>query len=161
MLKCESRTSLHAAQHRQPGSVVMFCHCFRNGYSKPGFVLSFFLNFSPKSRLLFLLECTPFFINNPFLTLAPKIVQVFLRNRPKKLFSNCLVDGLLISILLKLPDTCDPFNQKTMHCTACKFVQNDLQIQGCLPADAKGAHTVHDKNIPNVAIVYYGDTQSM
>ena len=74
MLKCESRTSLHAAQHRQPGSVVMFCHYFRNGYSKPGFVLSFFLNFSPKSRLLFLLECTPFFINNPFLTLAPKIV---------------------------------------------------------------------------------------
>ena len=39
-----------------------------------------------------------FFINNPFLTLAPKIVYAFLKSRPKKLFSNYLVDGLLISI---------------------------------------------------------------
>ena len=35
-----------------------------------------------------------FFINNPFLTLAPKTVQAFLKNCPKRLFSNCLVDGL-------------------------------------------------------------------
>ena len=34
-------------------------------------------------------------MNNSFLTLAPKIV--FLKNRLKKLFSNCLVDGLLTS----------------------------------------------------------------
>ena len=40
-----------------------------------------------------------FFINNPFLTLAPKIVWAFLKNRPKKLFSNCLVNGLLTSIV--------------------------------------------------------------
>ena len=31
MLKCESRTSLHAVQYRQPASVLMFCHYFRNG----------------------------------------------------------------------------------------------------------------------------------
>ena len=31
-----------------------------------------------------------FYINNPFLTLAPKIVQAFIKNCPKKLFSNCL-----------------------------------------------------------------------
>ena len=42
---------------------------------------------------------TLFFINNPFLTLAPKIVQAFLKSRPKKLFSTCLVDGLLNSIV--------------------------------------------------------------
>ena len=42
---------------------------------------------------------TPFFINNPFLTLAPKIIQAFPKNCPKKLFSNCLVEGLLISIV--------------------------------------------------------------
>ena len=40
-----------------------------------------------------------FFINNPFLTLASKIVYTFLKNRPKQLFSNCLVDGQLISIV--------------------------------------------------------------
>ena len=39
------------------------------------------------------------FINNPFLILAPKIVWAFLKNFPKKLFSNCLVDGLLTSIV--------------------------------------------------------------
>ena len=39
-------------------------------------------------------ENTPFFINNSCLTLSPKIVSAFLKNRPKKLFSNCLVDGL-------------------------------------------------------------------
>ena len=43
---------------------------------------------------------TPFFIKNPFLTLAPKIVKAFLKNRPKKLFSNCLVDGLLTYVVL-------------------------------------------------------------
>ena len=41
---------------------------------------------------------TPFFINNPFLTLDPKIVEAFLKIRSKKLFSNCLVDGLLTSV---------------------------------------------------------------
>ena len=46
----------------------------------------------------FCIVITPFFINNPFLTLVPKIVLAFLKNRPKKLFSNCLVDGLLTSI---------------------------------------------------------------
>ena len=40
-----------------------------------------------------------FYINNPFLTLAPKIVQAFIKNCPKQLFSNCLVDGLLTSIV--------------------------------------------------------------
>ena len=40
-----------------------------------------------------------FFINNLFLTLAPKTVQAFLKNRPNKLFSNCLADGLLTSIV--------------------------------------------------------------
>ena len=40
-----------------------------------------------------------FFINNPFLTLAPKLVKALLKNRPKKLFSNCLVDGQLTSIV--------------------------------------------------------------
>ena len=40
-----------------------------------------------------------FFIKNSFLTLAPKIVLAFLKNRPKKLFSNCLVDGLLAFIV--------------------------------------------------------------
>ena len=44
---------------------------------------------------------TPFLISNPFLTLAPKIVQAFLKNRPEKLFSNCLVDGLLTSQVQK------------------------------------------------------------
>ena len=38
---------------------------------------------------------TFFLINNLFLTLAPKIVK----NRPKKLFRNCLVDALLDSIV--------------------------------------------------------------
>ena len=42
---------------------------------------------------------TLFFINNPFLTLAQKIVETFLKKCPKKLFSNCLIDGLLTSIL--------------------------------------------------------------
>ena len=42
------------------------------------------------------------FINNPFLTLAPKIVEAFLKNHPKNLFSNCLVDGLLTSFCLNL-----------------------------------------------------------
>ena len=40
----------------------------------------------------------PFLISNPFLTLAPKTVEAFLKNRPEKLFSNCLLDGLLTSI---------------------------------------------------------------
>ena len=32
MLKCESWTSLYAVQYKwQPGSVLMFCHYFRNG----------------------------------------------------------------------------------------------------------------------------------
>ena len=33
MLKCESRTSLHAVQYKwQPGSILMFCpYYFRNG----------------------------------------------------------------------------------------------------------------------------------
>ena len=43
---------------------------------------------------------TPFFLYKQlFLTLAPKIVQALLRNRSKKLFSNCLVDGPLNSIV--------------------------------------------------------------
>ena len=33
------------------------------------------------------------------ITLALKIVSAFLKNCPKKLFSNCLVDGLLTSIV--------------------------------------------------------------
>ena len=40
-----------------------------------------------------------FLINNLFLTFAPKIVWAFLKNRPKKLFSNWLVAGLLTSIV--------------------------------------------------------------
>ena len=39
---------------------------------------------------------TFFLINDLFLTLAPKIVK----NGPKKLFRNCLVDALLDSIVL-------------------------------------------------------------
>ena len=32
MLKCETRTCLYAVQYKwQPGSVLMFCHYFRNG----------------------------------------------------------------------------------------------------------------------------------
>ena len=42
---------------------------------------------------------TFFLINNLFLTFAPKIVWAFLKNRPKKLFSNWLVAGLLTSIV--------------------------------------------------------------
>ena len=42
---------------------------------------------------------TIFFINNPLLILALKIVEAFLKNLPKKLFSNCLVDDLLTSIV--------------------------------------------------------------
>ena len=43
---------------------------------------------------------TPFFfVNNPFLTLAPKIVEAFLKNRFKNLFSNCLIEGPLTSIV--------------------------------------------------------------
>ena len=43
---------------------------------------------------------TPFFfISDPFLTLAQKIGEAFLKNCPKKWFSNCLVDGLLNSIV--------------------------------------------------------------
>ena len=38
------------------------------------------------------------FINNPFLALALKIV-CYLKNHPKKLFSNCLVGGLSTSIV--------------------------------------------------------------
>ena len=31
MLKCETRTSIYAVQYKwQPGSVLMFCHYFRN-----------------------------------------------------------------------------------------------------------------------------------
>ena len=40
-----------------------------------------------------------FFINDPFLVFAPKIVHAFLKNRSKELFSNCLVDSLLTSIV--------------------------------------------------------------
>ena len=40
---------------------------------------------------------TFFYINNPFLILARKNVQAFLKNRPQKLFNNRLVDGLLTS----------------------------------------------------------------
>ena len=43
-------------------------------------------------------QITPFFINNPFLTLAPKTVSGFLKNRSKKFFRNCLGDGLLTSV---------------------------------------------------------------
>ena len=39
------------------------------------------------------------YINNPFLTLAPKIVYAFLKSLPKKLFSKCLVDGPLTFIV--------------------------------------------------------------
>ena len=39
-----------------------------------------------------ILERLHLFLNNPFLTLAPKIVQAFLKNYPQKLFRNCLVD---------------------------------------------------------------------
>ena len=46
------------------------------------------------------------------------------------MFSNCLEDGLLTSIVLMLLDTCEPFNQTTLtsedfalHCL------HDLQIQ--------------------------------
>ena len=42
---------------------------------------------------------TFFFISDPFLTLAQKIGEAFLKNCPKKWFSNCLVDGLLNSIV--------------------------------------------------------------
>ena len=38
-------------------------------------------------------------MNDPFFILAPKIVEAFLKNVPKKLFSTCLVDGLLNSIV--------------------------------------------------------------
>ena len=38
--------------------------------------------------------------NNSFFTLALKIISAFLKNCPKKLFSNCLVDGLLTFIVL-------------------------------------------------------------
>ena len=59
--------------------------------------------FCPKRnflRFVFYLNVHLFFIiNNPFLTLAPKIVQAFLKNCPKKLFSNCLVDGILTSVV--------------------------------------------------------------
>ena len=39
-----------------------------------------------------------FYINNPFLTIALKIVKAFLKDLPKNLFSDCLV-GLLTYIL--------------------------------------------------------------
>ena len=42
---------------------------------------------------------TFFLTNNLFLTLAPKIVYAFLKNRPKNLFSYYLVDGQLTSII--------------------------------------------------------------
>ena len=42
---------------------------------------------------------TFFLINSLFLTLTLKIVEAFVKNCPKKLFSNCLVDGLLTSIV--------------------------------------------------------------
>ena len=42
--------------------------------------------------------CTFFFVNNPFLTLAQKFFEAFLKNRLKKLFSNFFVDGPLTSI---------------------------------------------------------------
>ena len=51
------------------------------------------------SLLIWSLIIQLFFINNPFLTLAPKIVSAFLKNCPQKLFSNCLADGLLTSIV--------------------------------------------------------------
>ena len=40
-------------------------------------------------------EAHTFFINNPFLILVSKIVEVFLKKKKKNLFSNCLADGLL------------------------------------------------------------------
>ena len=51
-------------------------------------------------RFVLVYNCNaPFFINNPFFTLTPKIVEAFLKNHPKKLFSVCLVDGPLTSFL--------------------------------------------------------------
>ena len=59
---------------------------------------------------------TPFFfINNPFLTLVPKIVYVFLKNHPEKLFSNCLLDGLLTSIVEIFKDSKRPHSLLQGH----------------------------------------------
>ena len=63
--------------------------CKGSAYSKN----QYFLFFTAMLKEYF------FFINNPFLTLVPKIVSAFLKNDPKNFFSNCLVDGLLTFIV--------------------------------------------------------------
>ena len=76
-------------------------------------------NHHQKSVLLFCMHgetgYTFFFINNPFLTLVPKIVYVFLKNHPEKLFSNCLVDGLLTSIVEIFKDSKRPHSLLQGH----------------------------------------------
>ena len=72
----------------------MFFDCVINMH-----ILVYCLWFIAYATMVSCIIVTPFFINNPFLTLAPKIVEAFLKNRPQKLFSNCLVGGLSASIV--------------------------------------------------------------
>ena len=69
--------------------------------------MQFLTNSWPQGKKLQAAECQlddqseahTFFINNAFLIFVSKIVEAFLKSFPKNLFSNCLVDGLLTSIV--------------------------------------------------------------
>ena len=61
--------------------------------------LIFWIYCSYMTFLYFPTYSTHFFYEQSILTLAPEIVSVFLKNRHKKLFSSCLVDGPLTSIV--------------------------------------------------------------
>ena len=101
MLKCGSRTSLHAVQYKcQAGSVLMFCpYYFRNDYprrfvlqdSKPGFILSLFLffyqnqDFCSYKIVLIKKECKN--INNNILKEEKRLrekLEFFTRDRKKR-----------------------------------------------------------------------------
>ena len=65
----------------------------KNTYSKVSFLIKLQAegcNFSIKETLkqVFSIPLHLFFINNPFLTLVPKIIYAFLKNHPKNFFGN-------------------------------------------------------------------------
>ena len=81
MLKCESRTSLHAVQYRQPGSVLMFFIILEMGSLDTLFLCSvgqqawLILKFFTKIKAFVLIRAYNFFFYKQFiLTLTPKTV---------------------------------------------------------------------------------------
>ena len=60
-----------------------------------------------------------------------KIVKAFLKNRPKKLFSNCLVDGLLtatVYLIIKHSKRRHSLLQRNLEYVICTFELKSLKV---------------------------------